>query len=431
MKKLLLLQGLNPASQLSIFVFALVIRLVWHALKIFPYESASDFSRYDTFSSNILQGNFDLDAGLFITAPLFSYVFAGFKYLFNQNAITALGSVQSVLSAVSVVFLAASAGILFKQRSISVLAGFIYAIYAPSLYYVYLPGQESLFQSLFVISFYYLCLYFKRNKTVDIACFSLVFTFAMLTKSHVILALPVLTVFILMSPLSISKVVRIRHCSIMLSIVLLLTAPYGLYNLHRHGTYVIASSGFGGHFLTGHNDDFYEWVINTPPRNSPEFKRLKSIMNWQVFNKLRPAVIEAKTNKDKQSIWLKAGIKWCLNNPYKTLELMLFNLKNHFTAGYSGAFYGLGHRLGLYIFTVPILIFGYCGMFMSLRSNISKHAPGLIVFLSMIVFVTIFYSQTRFRVVTLEPIYIVYASAFVVQSFRRLIAPRSQSPSSA
>ena len=104
-----------------------------------------------------------------------------------------------------------------------------------------------------------------------------------------------------------------------------MTFPYGVYNKVVNGSYVIASSGQGGHFLTGHNNDFYIYVTNPPPRDSSEYRRLRN-MDYKIFDQLDP-IIEGKNHKFQQDIYLQAGIKWSLENPKKFLELVWINLR--------------------------------------------------------------------------------------------------------
>ena len=80
----------------------------------------------------------------------------------------------------------------------------------------------------------------------------------------------------------------VGHVFSCVAILLLMTFPYGAYNKLVNGSYVIASSGQGGHFLTGHNDDFYTYIANPPPRDSKEYRRL-NIMEFKIFDELKSA----------------------------------------------------------------------------------------------------------------------------------------------
>jgi hypothetical protein len=53
---------------------------------------------------------------------------------------------------------------------------------------------------------------------------------------------------------------------------------------------------------------------------------------------------------------------------------------------------------------------GYIGIFVALRRNFRYHFWILALVLSMVIFSVGFYVQNRFRTITLEPFYILYAA---------------------
>jgi hypothetical protein len=249
-----------------IFTVAFLARLLWALFSGLGPENGADFDRYDTLSNNILVGDFNLETKLFIVAPLFPYALALAKLIFGANWFVGLGLIQILISSASVVCLAKAANLIFHKRTIAITAGLLYALCLPTIYYTHLPSQESLFQSLFVISFYWLCRYSSSPSSPALAGFSIAFTLALLTKSHVIIMVPLVLAFIILKRKEAIK--ALIDAVILFAIIGLLTLPYGLYNLSANGSYVISSSGSGGFFLTGHNDDFYQWLVNTPPKRN-------------------------------------------------------------------------------------------------------------------------------------------------------------------
>jgi len=409
------LHGLKDADLPRLFLLAISIRLLWLFVQPIDYLSTPDFFRYDEFSDNILQGNYDLDAGLFIAAPLISYVLALFKILFANNYLFFLGFFQVILSALSVVFLSASAGLIFASRVTSIVTGCIFSVYLPSLYFVYLPSQESIFQSLFIICFYYLVEFSISKRATSLVLFSAFFSLSALTKSHILLMLPLLLVAVgLWNQQSIKK--RFVWVALSASIMFTIFSPYGIYNYFVHETFIIASSGGGGFFLTSHNDDFYKWVIKTPPRDSDEFKRLKSL-DFKAYRDTAAGFDKHTKHQDKQSAWLKHGLEWVFKHPSKNAELILFNLQNHLLPGYSTRFYTLAQSALMSSITALIFIPAYAEFFKLRSQLLVSHVPAMICVLSMILFVLLFYSQNRFRVVTVEPIYVIYASSFIAKVF--------------
>jgi hypothetical protein len=396
--------SLKGRDCIRIYFLALAVRLLWASLSGLGPEAGADFERYNTFSDNILSGDFNLETRLFITAPLFPYALALAKLSFGGNWFVGLGFFQILISSASVVCLAAAANIIFSKRSVAITAGILYAICLPTIYYTHLPSQESLFQSFFVIAFYGLCRYNIHPSRLNIVVFVIPFTLALLTKSHVILMVPLVAALILFKSRPFKA--RIVDVSILIFIISLLTMPYGLYNLKVNGSYVISSSGSGGFFLTGHNDDFYQWLINTPLKDSAEYTRLKQ-MKFHAYSEV--GIPSNATHSQRQSIYMQRGITWARENPGKALNLSLHNLGHHLQPGYSLRFQSLPSWLTAMAFNLPIYILAYIELVKHLKSP-KRHLPAYVIFVTMIIFATVFYAQNRFRLITVEPIYVLYAS---------------------
>jgi len=395
---------LKRKDAIVIFSVAFTARLLWGLFSGLGPEAGADFERYDTLSTNILNGEPNLETKLFIVAPLFPYALSLAKLIFGTNWFAGLGGIQILISSVSVVCLGAAAGLIFERRSIAITAGLLYALCLPTLYYTHLPSQESLFQSFFVISFWALCWYNSTPNRKILALFSVFFTLALLTKSHVILMIPMACALILSQDTPIKR--RLTDAVLYLTVIGLLTMPYGLYNLKANGTYVISSSGSGGFFLTGHNEDFYSYVIRTPPKESQEFKRLHA-MNFQAYSE--SGIPKNATHKQRQQIYLRRGLNWISQYPGKALHLLGANLAHHFKPGYSLKFQSFRNWLLALAFNAPIYTLAYIELLKQLKHP-RRHLPAYAVFSTMLLFVVIFYAQNRFRLITIEPIYILYAA---------------------
>jgi len=62
-----------------------------------------------------------------------------------------------------------------------------------------------------------------------------------------------------------------------------------------------------------------------------------------------------------------------------------------------------------FLTSLPIYLFAYIGIIQSLRTNFRKYSWILFLFITMLLFSVIFYTQNRFRTITLEPVYILFA----------------------
>ena len=410
---------LNYTEMALVFFLAILVRYLFSFFSGVDNFAGPDAIRYIEQSDGILAGDYNLEAKLFITAPLFSYIFAGFKWIFHSNYVVALEAFQILLSGASAVFLMCTANVTFKNRMTSLLTGLAYCLYPVTLYYVHQFSQESIFQSLFIISIFYFSVYLNQGRLNSLLKFSLIFSLALLTKSIILLTLPFLMLSILIKFGFTKK--NFGHITCCLFVVFLMTLPYGLYNKAVNGSYVVASSGQGGHFLTGHNDDFYVYVTNPPPRDSLEYRRLLH-MDYKVFNDLE-LKIKGKDHKFQQEAYLKAGIEWSLNNPKKLFKLAWINFRNFITPGFNILHHPFSMWLLTFLISVPVFLFAYIEITRKVLFDFKSHLVVVSLFLGMLSVAMLFYAYNRYRVITIEPYYLMYACSLAVFLFDQKIKP--------
>ena len=410
---------LNYKEIALVFFLAILVRYLFSFFSGVDNFAGPDAIRYIEQSDGILAGDYNLEAKLFITAPLFSYIFAAFKWIFHSNYVVALEAFQILLSGASAVFLMFTANVTFKNRMTSLLTGLAYCLYPVTLYYVHQFSQESIFQSLFIISIFYFSVYLNQGRLNSLLKFSLIFSLALLTKSIILLTLPFLMLSILIKFGFTKK--NFGHITCCLFVVFLMTLPYGLYNKAINGSYVVASSGQGGHFLTGHNDDFYIYVTNPPPRDSLEYRRLLH-MDYKVFNDLEPK-IKGKDHKFQQEAYLKAGIEWSLDNPKKLFKLTWINFRNFITPGFNILHHPFSMWLLTFLISVPVFLFAYIEITRKVLFDFKSHLVVVSLFLGMLSVALLFYAYNRYRVITIEPYYLMYACSLAVFLFDQKIKP--------
>ena len=180
---------------------------------------------------------------------------------------------------------------------------------------------------------------------------------------------------------------------------------------------MIASSGQGGHFLTGHNDDFYIYVTNPPAKDSAEYQRLAN-MEYKIFDELDEKVKD-RDHKYQQDTYLNAGIKWSLENPRKALELTWINFRNFVTPGFNFFHHPFHLWLLTFLMSLPIFIMAYLEIVRMLLAKPYDHLVIVSIFFGMLSVALIFYAQNRYRAVTIEPYYLIYFSSFLVFLYDR------------
>ena len=74
-----------------------------------------------------------------------------------------------------------------------------------------------------------------------------------------------------------------------------------------------------------------------------------------------------------------------------------------------------------FLFSLPIFLLAYYEIIKMLIKDFRSHLVVVSVFLGMISMSILYYTQVRFRVITLEPLYIIYASSFIIELYQRFL----------
>ena len=383
------------------------------------FELHNDSYWYNVQSNEILKGNFNLERLLFIPTPFFQYFQAFIKLISGGTKLiiptlfpgvfwqTILYTLQLLISSIAGIFFYKLSFLIFKNKRISILSTFIFCFYPFTLWWTGSFAQAIWFQSFLIIFLYYFIYFLQTKKTSILIKSAIIFSFTFLTKSHILL-------FALFIPLIIffycryDYINKIKHIVIFTSISLLFTLPYGLYNLKVNNVYTLSSAGLGGMFLLGHNEDAYLNHINTPDPNSKEGSRL-NFLDYKIYEQLEQS-LNVKDFKLKQKIQFNAGLDWIKKNKEKNLELFFYNVKRFFMPGLHKTWYSFHLWITSMVITVPIYALAYLGISYNFIKKPREHSWIVFLIFSLFLFSTVFYFQGRFRTITLEPFYILYAS---------------------
>lgn len=394
-----------------IFGTCLAVRV---AFVLATFETAlapdNDWQRYDRQSDAILRGEFDLEEELFITAPLYPYLQALFKLVFGGAWLPALTSAVVTLSALSGVAIYRLGRWSF-HRPAGVLAAMVYAVFPTTLIWVNSRSQDMPFM-VFTVFFVYALVRAVHDEAVwRTGLAALLFSLAMHTKSHLLLFAPFVPIYWWISA-STSVRSRLRHVTLFACVAVATTLPWGLYNLHRHDVYVIGGTGLGGYFLTGHNDDVYRFIVDPPPLGSPEHRRIHA-MDYHVLAELRDS-LDALPHRQRQQLLLSRGVQWSVEDPGRLAKLTLYNVYYFFLPGVNPNHYPFLQWLLLFVVSLPLHVLAYIGLATALREDFRKHAWMLGMVFVLLMMSVIFYPQNRFRSITIEPFFIVFAAHAVL-----------------
>jgi len=371
------------------------------------YELNIDSHYYNDQSNEVLKGNFNLLRHLYIIAPFFSYFQALVKFIFASHWMVVLEFLQISIASVSGVYLYKLTNQIFRKNQTSILASILFCFYPMTIWWVGTFAQEIWFQSFLIIFFYYFLKSLNENSLKLLIISSLIFCLTFLTKSHILLFSIFIPIIILLKK-NIIFIQKLKFIFIFTAISLTSTLPYGIYNLVVNDTYVLSSNGLGGTFITGNNNDAYLSHIKRDEITSEQKARFQ-YNKYLIMEELEPKT-KNKTPKEIQQIYLLAGLDWIKKNPKKAIELKLDHAKRFFTPGVSKYWHGFEKWLAVLIITAPLYFFAYISIFQGIKNNIRENFWILSLMSSLFIFTTVFYYSGRFRVITLEPYYIIFAS---------------------
>lgn len=304
-----------------IFLAFLIVRVSFVIFSGYDnFQLQPDSARYNRLSSGILAGEFNFIKPLFIVSPFYPYFQAAFKFVFGSYWIFALQAAQIILCSLSGVYLYKIAKLIWERKDIAILAATIYCFFPFTFWWVHTFGQDMPFQYQFIFAVYFLLKYFYKNDFSALLYSAILFSITFLTKSHILLFAPFIVLTILLSKYKILSQ-KFAHIAIFAGICFMFTLPYGLYNLRANGVYVISSTRQGGFFLTGHNDDVYKSIVETPS-DKEERQRLLNL-DFTVFRELEPRK-EGLTHSEIQKMYFDEGISWIKENPKKAITLAFF-----------------------------------------------------------------------------------------------------------
>lgn len=405
-------------NYILIFLLFFVTRFLFYLFSPYDnFELQPDSYWYSDQSDNILKKEFNLLRPLFITAPFFSYFQALNKLIFFDYWKISLSLTQIIISSLSGVYFYRLSRLFFEKR-ISIFGSFLFCFYPLTLWYTFTFTQDIWFQSFLVIFCFYFNDYLINDKIKSFYLSIILFSITYLTKSHILLFAPfILIILLLKKNINLKK--RISLIIIFGILSFIFSIPYGLYNLKVNGMYVISSSGLGGTFLVGHNEEAYLNHLNKEELNQEQIQRFRNA-DYKILRQVRNNNPNAKP-KEIQSLYFNEGIKWVFNNKLKSLELLSYHLKSFITPGINKFWYNYNIWLIVLIITSPIYFSAYISLYLELKGNFYNHFWMLGLIFSILFFSLFFYYSGRFRVITLDPFYIMYSSKLLFNTILKKI----------
>src|ERR1035437_3842322 len=368
------------------------------------YSLQNDSSWLVNFGNNVLVGDFNFDIKRFIVSPLFPTLCGLFKFLFGMGWNSALIIFQLLISSLSGVYIFKITELLFRNKKISLLSSLIFAVFPLTLWYVNTFSQECLFQSLLIITVYFLLKSLRYPGILNLVLTAILFSFTYLTKAHILL-FSVFIPIIYFHNFGYSNKTLIASL-IFISISLLFSLPYGLYHYKKNNIYVISSNGSSYQLYLGNTEAGYKSIVDVPEKNSPDYLKIKDInASAGYFNgsQARYDSLLLLPQYEKTRLFSVDVNNWIKGNLIKFLKLKLYDVLFFLMPGVSFRHYSFLYWLLSFILSFPLYLFAYIAILRDIRYSRRNISVILYLFLSMLMFSVFWYVQNRFRTITIEP----------------------------
>lgn len=400
-------------TTLILFFIHLLTRVVFVFLTGFfnNYALQLDSLWLVTFGlENAAHFNFNFELDRFVASPLYPTLIGLFKIVFNQQWALMLILFQLMLSSLSGVYIYKIGSLLFNKKT-GVLASLIYSVFPLTLWYTHTFSQECLFQTLHIISMFFLIKSIKKQSISAVILSGIFFSLAYLTKSHILL-------FSIFIPLIYFhffgfKKQTFLYSAVFAAVALTFSIPYGLYGYKIHHQYIISSNGSGYQFYLGNTEVGYKTVVDVPKKGTDDFRRIRNVNKTAGYFNGSMAHYDSilrLPQKEKQRMFFHEGLAWIKANPIKFIKLKAIDALLFLTPGISYSHYSLTHWLLAFLLSLPIYLLAYYTMLKMYISGNPSFVFILYLFLSMLIFSMVWYVQNRFRTITIEPFYIIYAA---------------------
>jgi len=395
----------------ALFFICLVVRILFKYLTGYDnYELFVDAHRYDILSTQITNGNYNLDIVAYLSAPLYSYTLALSKLISYDYWETIIVTYQFLLISLSAVYIYKITDHLFDNKLQSIVASLIYIFYPLTLWLNFTLTQETCFQAYFIFFVFHFLRCVQDQSIKQLMLSTLFFAIALLTKSHVLMLIPFVSFIFIVNR-------KLLYAFLFPCIVFLYTIPHGLVNLKLHDIYTLSSHGNASFFLLGHSDNTYDCLIKRAGELG-DFSAFGCDPSF-VFDKEYVDPVHGKINQlsvnERDRLRKEIAFDWITNNPAKYLNLKLVGIERFLLPGLDRRQYKTSYWLISLIFGLSIYIPGYLFLYRKLRDSWREHLllPSIIVIIGAIFI--LFFPVNRFRVITLEPLLIVYASYYYIK----------------
>lgn len=386
----------------------------------------ADSREYVDLAERALEGNFDFSVGRFIRSPLYPLFLSVNMILFQNEWMLFAIAWQIIFATLTGLVLCSISYKLFSSKPVMLITGALYAIYPPTLYYVYSISTETLYLLFHVTSFYFLLRLFKEQKLKFALGYGISLSLAFLTRSEIALFAPFL-ILLLVYHFHESPSFLAKSAILIAATLFLISLPWGLTNLSIHDSYIASSNGGKYVFYLSNSPLGYADAVDIPALGTAEHDLL--LDQYSVYNPEIDFILKLP-QKEKQQAFFFTSLNWIRENPGKFIAIKLTNLRNFFTPGVVFGHHDTRVAWLMFIVCLPFHLLFYGGLILALRTSpLKNHLWFIAFYLSMIGFLIVFLYTARFRAYSIEVYYLLYtgmfAYAMATKYFNPLIARKA------
>lgn len=365
--------------------------------------------------------------GPFFRAPLYAY-FLAFLQFVTGSSFFWVRLLQAVLSA-------ATAGLLYRlterlfDRTTGLVAGIVYALYGPLVFFDARLLIPVLFDFLLVLGMYRLLAAQDKYGIRAWLITGLVFGLAAATRPNILAVIPFLLIWlVLRKRKGVASKLRLQATAAMLIGVMLPIIPVTAHNYARTGDFILISSQGGVNLYLGNNAEADGLTVIMP-----ELDRTRSI-GWRDFIPETDAIARRESGRElspgeTSSFWTRKAIDFVVHSPGDFIELtgrkVVYLLSGYEQSNNVDPYQQREHsvllsmlvwRFGL-IFPFGVLLpVALAGVVLTWSTR-KQLLPVYVLLLVYAGTVVVFFVTSRYRL-PLTPFLIVLASAAIVRIVR-------------
>lgn len=302
----------------AILILAGIIRGVF--LLLYYYDEQWDQLLVDSlfhsyWAQSIADGNI-IGQESFFRAPFYIYLLGGIYAVFD-NSILAARIFGFLVGMVSVFITGRIAFKLFGKKT-AILAALIHAIYPIAIYFESELLVDSLFTFLFELSVLIFLYALETKETKWHILTGLIIGLAAITKPTILALLPIYIIWLFIKNDNIGK--SLSRSLILIASLIIIILPVTIRNLMVADDFVLISSSGGINFYIGNNAEADGSTASMPPPlgHNWQIKDINYIAENETGQKLKASEIS--------SFWFNKGINWITENKIDFIKLYLRKL---------------------------------------------------------------------------------------------------------